>query len=324
MKKLIVSSVVVATLLGGGVGGYKAYSKNNEEKKNSNSTTNIETLNSKLDKLYSDENKSILAPLTTIEQVNEITDGLKELEGQEFKLDQAQKLNTILLEAGYAKEMLNLKNATSKLFDKNGAVVNIIDLAGVQKLASQLKPFKPEFVADHQKLIDQAKKQQSDNQIATNKVNALFTTNARTKIKAGISRSTFKNAKSSVSKVKKTSLRTTLNASLNKVDIFLTKKEKDISRIETKKNVTASNKINKDINNNTTSPNTKSSSTTTVKQIQKSSETKSSNNSKSISKKGSWSAPKAEDLDWSQCEKTDSGYINGNSGNKYQNYECNK
>ncbi|RQW65294.1 hypothetical protein DUK53_17180, partial [Listeria sp. SHR_NRA_18] len=135
------------------------------------------------------------------------------------------KINTAVMDAGYAKNMVLLELAANKLLDAKGALVKDADIDAAKKRANELKGFKPAFTALQEQKINNAISQKTAIQAAVVKVNQLFTTATKTTVKPGISRAAYNEAKKQVDAIQQEATRTTLQKELNKVSAYLLDQE---------------------------------------------------------------------------------------------------
>lgn len=120
----------------------------------------IEAIVSDVNSLYEDETKAVLAEGVTMDQVLSIEEEIAVLLEDEFLTDESKsELELASTELGYVKQMIELRDLATALFNEDGTIKEGADIEAVQIKADSLKEFKPEYVATIQVQIDDANAQ---------------------------------------------------------------------------------------------------------------------------------------------------------------------
>ncbi|TYV36199.1 hypothetical protein FZ060_07665 [Listeria monocytogenes] len=146
-----------------------------------------------------------------------------------MSVDTAAKLNTLVMDVGYARSMLDAQTKVDSLFDKSGALVEIAQLEAAEKVVNQLKETKPAFVKAQQKRLTEAKNQVKTIEEATKAVNALYTNDKRETVQSNVTQANYTTAKTKVASIKQAKAKKTLSDALAKVEAVL-QKQKEVAQ----------------------------------------------------------------------------------------------
>ncbi|CAM4050614.1 toxin Cry1Ac domain D-VI-related protein [Mesobacillus zeae] len=291
----------------------------------------INKIQEKVNKLYRDKQKKLLAEGTSQEKIDAIKKDLEKQEGKKFNADLAAKLNTTLMDFGHVTNMVELQNLTKNLFDDKGAVVDNARFDEVDKKIVKLKEVKPQFVAVQQKIVDNAKLQVKKIEEATNKVNQLFAGADYKEVKSEVNRGEFNKVKNLVNEIRQEKAKRNLSTLINKVDQYLTEKE-EAERIatevqkqsqeaqsDTNSSSSGSHSNSSISNNNTGSSLPKSSGNNNYQNgsSPKTSSGRSSNNGRTSGNNtshGTWTPPQDKPGTTWEGEETDKGQMDSDSG----------
>ncbi len=171
-RKSIVLVVIVFVLILGAASIWKVSANKSEIAETSKRVKNI---GKKVDALYSDDKKEMLATDISQQAFEEVNALLKKEEGQEMSEEVASKLGGTINELSTAEQMFKLQEQANALLDENGVIVENADVTVVEELATDLEKDKPDFVAVQKVKIENAKAQQIAITDAANSVNVLFT-----------------------------------------------------------------------------------------------------------------------------------------------------
>ncbi|MBC1333501.1 toxin Cry1Ac domain D-VI-related protein [Listeria booriae] len=234
-KIVVVSCIAAAVVLSGATGWFVHQNAQAQEESKVEAQKEAQTekdfvkvaaIQTKINLLYKDSKKEFLASNVSLKDIDEVQAELKKLEGHSFDAKVGEKINTAVMDTGYAQNMVLLEMAANKLLDAKGALVKDADIDAAKKRADELKGFKAAFTALQEQKINNAASQQAAIQTATNKVNSLFTTPAKTAVKPGVSEAAYRETKKLVDAIKQEAARTTLQKELNKVNAYLLDQEK--------------------------------------------------------------------------------------------------
>ncbi|MBC1890054.1 hypothetical protein HCA63_16985 [Listeria booriae] len=234
-KIVVVSCIAAAVVLSGATGWFVHQNAQAQEESKVEAQKEAQTekdfvkvaaIQTKINLLYKDSKKEFLASNVSLKDIDEVQAELKKLEGHSFDAKVGEKINTAVMDTGYAQNMVLLEVAANKLLDEKGALVKDADIDAAKKRANELKAFKPAFTALQEQKINNAASQQAAIQTTTNKVNALFTTPAKTAVKPGVSEAVYTETKKLVDAIKQEAARTTLQKELIKVNQYLMDQEK--------------------------------------------------------------------------------------------------
>ncbi|WP_312473494.1 toxin Cry1Ac domain D-VI-related protein [Neobacillus sp.] len=330
MKKKKFWLVLLTAVIAIGVSSGFAYSQKVEAEKARIEVKQkeIETINriqSKINKLFKDDQKEFLAEDITQDNFDVIQSSLKDQEGKEFEIENAGKLNTAIMDFGYAQNMFELQNLVNNLLDDKGAVVENATFDAVDKKVEELKDIKPKFVAEQQKIIDEEKQQVKQIKEATEKVNQMFASAEQKEIKSDVSRDGYNQVKEEINKIKQEKAKTDLSEALNKVDQYLLVREEAEKKAK-EAQLTQSNKQTQSGNNvSTSSSNISGSSNKTTKNSSSSSKKNSSSLSNSGknngSSKSSWTPPADKPGTTWEGKTTDKGEMESDSGRTWGTIE---
>lgn len=287
----------------------------------------VAAIQTKINLLYKDSKKEFLASNVSLKDIDEVQAELKKLEGHSFDAKVGEKINTAVMDAGYAQNMVLLEIAANKLLDAKGALVKDADIDAAQKRANELKGFKPAFTALQEQKINNAASQQAAIQTATNKVNSLFTTPAKTVVKPGVSEAAYRETKKLVDAIKQEAARTTLQKELNKVNQYLMDQEKkQVAKQEEYKqqataeatpenNTSSPQESKKDSSSSSTSNSKGNSSSNSNKDSSSNNSTQSNSGSNNYSNSQSSSASEAQPKNNSGSSQKPSNGSKSSSGN---------
>lgn len=352
-----VSIAIGIVILGGGALGFHYHSVKAEEKKQAEAQQaqtkklqqTIQTYQKEVNAWYADDKKESLQKATTEKEITSMESHLEKLEGKEMSVDTAAKLNTLVMDVGYARSMLDAQTKVASLFDGTGALVENAQLEAAEKAVNKLKEVKSVFVEAQQKRLTEAKNQAKTIEEATKAVNALYTNDKRETVQSNVTEANYTTAKTKVASIKQAKAKKTLSDALAKVEAVLQKQKElaqqqateqaantndnqttsDDNATSTGGNKTASSysPASGDSSNGSSSSQAGKSSSSSAKSGSKSSasagKSKSSSGSSKASGGGSESDgwySKYDDLkpgdSWTG-ESTDKGYINGKDGNTW-------
>ncbi len=214
-RKTIITIIVAVVLVFGGTSIWRVSANKAQE---TESSKQVETIGKKVDALYFDGKKEMLAIDVTQAAIDEVESLLEKAEGLEMSQATTDKLATVTKEFTIAEDMFELQMQSNALLDGTGAIVENADVAAAEKMATALVTDKPEFVAVQHVKIDEARAQQDAITNATNAVNALFTSPNRVEVKVDVTRGEYDAAKALVDGLKQQTIKQMLTASLNQVD----------------------------------------------------------------------------------------------------------
>ncbi|EBF5204831.1 hypothetical protein FH000_15050 [Listeria monocytogenes] len=228
-----VSIAIGLVILGGGALGFHYHSVKAEEKKQAEAQQaqskklqqTIQTYQKEVNSWYTDDKKEGLQKATTEKEIIAMESQLEKLEGKEMSVDTAAKLNTLVMDVGYARSMLDAQTKVASLFDGTGALVENAQLEAAEKAVNKLKETKPAFVKAQQKRLTEAKKQVKTIEEATKAVNALYTNNKRETVQSNVTQANYTTAKTKVASIKQAKAKKTLSDALAKVEAVLQKQK---------------------------------------------------------------------------------------------------
>lgn len=230
-KSLILGAIATAVLLVGGFGGYKVYANYQEKQRVQQQTETIANLRTKVDKLYKDSEKELLAEDITQEQLESILAALsgevEKREEKELTSDNAKKLDAVIMDFEYATTMFELQSLVSDLLDENEILKEGADVEGASTLAEELKENKEAFVAERQPNIDEAKAQQEVIESAREKLISFFIGSENEDVKSGVTRTDYNEAKELVERIKQEKTKSGFSNVLMTVDRYLTEQEEE-------------------------------------------------------------------------------------------------
>lgn len=279
--------------------------------------------------LYKDNPKELLAEDITQEKIDAIQKSLKELEGEKFDIDNAGRLNTAIMDLGYATNMFELQHLVKGLLNEQGAVVENETLDEVDKKIEQLKDIKPKFVEVQQQIVDDVKHQLKQIQEATVKVNQLFTDAEQKEVKSDVTRDGYNLAKEEIEKIKQQKAKTDLSYVLEKVDQHLiakaeaerkSKEAQQAQQTQAIKEIQSSKNVSSSSSNNSGSKNksAKNTSTSNAGSSSKNSSKSATNNKNNTSPtKGSSTPPEDKPGTTWDLELKDKGEGDGYSWEYY-------
>ncbi|TYV00742.1 hypothetical protein [Listeria monocytogenes] len=232
-----VSIAIGLVILGGGALGFHYHSVKAEEKKQAEAQEaqskklqqTIQTYQKEVNAWYTDDKKEGLQKATTEKEITSMESKLKKLEGKEMSVDTAAKLNTLVMDVGYARSMLDAQTKVASLFDGTGALVENAQLEAAEKAVNQLKETKPAFVKAQQKRLTEAKNQVKTIEEATKAVNALYTNDKRETVQSNVTQVNYTTAKTKVASIKQAKAKKTLSDALAKVETVL-QKQKEVAQ----------------------------------------------------------------------------------------------
>ncbi|MBC2136171.1 hypothetical protein HCA93_07640 [Listeria innocua] len=232
-----VSIAIGLVILVGGALGFHYHSVKAEEKKQAEAQQaqtkklqqTIQTYQKEVNAWYTDDKKEGLQKATTEKEITSMESKLKKLEGKEMSVGTAAKLNTLVMDVGYARSMLDAQTKVVSLFDGTGALVENAQLEAAEKAVNQLKETKPAFVKAQQKRLTEAKKQVKTIEEATKAVNALYTNNKRETVQSNVTQANYTTAKTKVASIKQAKAKKTLSDALVKVEAVL-QKQKEVAQ----------------------------------------------------------------------------------------------
>ncbi|MBC2139697.1 hypothetical protein [Listeria innocua] len=232
-----VSIAIGLVILGGGALGFHYHSVKAEEKKQAEAQQaqskklqqTIQTYQKEVNAWYTDDKKKGLQKTTTEKEITAMESKLKKLEGKEMSVETAAKLNTLVMDVGYARSMLDAQTKVASLFDGTGALVENAQLEAAEKAVNQLKETKPVFVEAQQKRLTEAKNQAKIIEEATKAVNALYTNDKRETVQSNVTQTNYTTAKTKVASIKQAKTKKTLSDALAKVETVL-QKQKEVAQ----------------------------------------------------------------------------------------------
>ncbi|HAO6015832.1 TPA: hypothetical protein IQA20_002754 [Listeria monocytogenes] len=232
-----VSIAIGLVILGGGALGFHYHSVKAEEKKQAEAQQaqskklqqTIQTYQKEVNTWYTDDKKEGLQKTTTEKEITSMESKLKKLEGKEMSVDTAAKLNTLVMDVGYARSMFDAQTKVDSLFDKSGALVENAQLEAAEKAVNKLKETKPAFVKAQQKRLTEAKNQVKTIEEATKAVNALYTNDKRETVQSNVTQVNYTTAKTKVASIKQAKAKKTLSDALAKVEAVL-QKQKEVAQ----------------------------------------------------------------------------------------------
>ncbi|MBC2137510.1 hypothetical protein HCA93_14540 [Listeria innocua] len=232
-----VSIAIGLVILGGGALGFHYHSVKAEEKKQAEAQQaqtkklqqTIQTYQKEVNAWYTDDKKEGLQKAMTEKEITAMESQLKKLEGKEMSVDTAAKLNTLVMDVGYARSMLDAQTKVASLFDGTGALVENAQLEAAEKAVNQLKETKPAFVKAQQKRLTEAKNQVKTIEEATKAVNALYTNDKRETVQSNVTQANYTTAKTKVASIKQAKAKKMLSDALAKVETVL-QKQKEVAQ----------------------------------------------------------------------------------------------
>ncbi|EBF5204145.1 hypothetical protein HCA50_07425 [Listeria innocua] len=232
-----VSIAIGLVILGGGALGFRYHSVKAEEKKQAEAQQaqtkklqqTIQTYQKEVNSWYTDDKKEGLQKATTEKEIIAMESQLEKLEGKEMSVDTAAKLNTLVMDVGYARSMLDAQTKVASLFDGTGALVENAQLEAAEKAVNKLKETKPAFVKAQQKRLTEAKNQAKAIEEATKAVNALYTNDKRETVQSNVTQANYTTAKTKVASIKQAKAKKTLSDALAKVEAVL-QKQKEVAQ----------------------------------------------------------------------------------------------
>ncbi|MBC1338049.1 toxin Cry1Ac domain D-VI-related protein [Listeria innocua] len=232
-----VSIAIGLVILGGGALGFHYHSVKAEEKKQAEAQQaqtkklqqTIQTYQKEVNAWYTDDKKEGLQKATTEKEITSMESKLKKLEGKEMSVDTAAKLNTLVMDVGYARSMLDAQTKVASLFDKSGALVENAQLESAEKAVNKLKEVKSVFVETQQKRLTEAKNQAKTIEEATKAVNTLYTNDKRETVQSNVTQANYTTAKTKVASIKQAKAKKTLSDALAKVEAVL-QKQKEVAQ----------------------------------------------------------------------------------------------
>lgn len=314
-KIVVVSCIAAAVVLSGATGWFVHQNAQAQEESKVEAQKEAQTekdfvkvaaIQTKINLLYKDSKKEFLAPNVSLKDIDEVQAELKKLEGHSFDAKVGEKINTAVMDTGYAQNMVLLEMAANKLLDEKGALVKDADIEAAKKRANELKGFKPAFTALQEQKINNAVSQKKAIQVASLKVDQLFTTTDKTTVKPGVSRTAYNETKKQVDAIKQEAARTTLQKELNKVNQYLMDQEtKQVAKQEEYKqqatteatpenNTSSPQESKKDSSSSSTSNSKGNSSSNSIKDSSSNNSTQSNSESKNSSNSQSSSASEAQ------------------------------
>ncbi|EBF5150740.1 hypothetical protein FH008_06075 [Listeria monocytogenes] len=254
-----VSIAIGLVILGGGALGFHYHSVKAEEKKQAEAQQaqskklqqTIQTYQKEVNTWYTDDKKEGLQKTTTEKEITSMESKLKKLEGKEMSVDTAAKLNTLVMDVGYARSMFDAQTKVDSLFDKSGALVENAQLEAAEKAVNKLKETKPAFVKAQQKRLTEAKNQVKTIEEATKAVNALYTNDKRETVQSNVTQANYTTAKTKVASIKQAKAKKTLSDALAKVEAVL-QKQKEVAQqqVEQAANTNDNQATNDDVTSN--------------------------------------------------------------------------
>lgn len=227
-KKMIIGFFSAALVTGGGFYAYSSHVEAVESKKvEVQQRETISGIQAKVNALYMDKTKEFLAKDVTAKKIQRIKKDLEKQEGKGFSIDNAGKLNTAIMELGYAESMFNLQSLVHNLTEQQNTLIDAAALKQVEKKLEELKINKPKFAAEQEKQIVNVRNELKQAEETNNQVSRLFTSTDRKEVRKDVTRDAYVVAKALVVKVKQEKVKVELSQSLNKVNQYLTVKEEN-------------------------------------------------------------------------------------------------
>ncbi|TYV31015.1 toxin Cry1Ac domain D-VI-related protein [Listeria monocytogenes] len=326
-----VSIAIGLVILGGGALGFHYHSVKAEEKKQAEAQQaqskklqqTIQTYQKEVNAWYTDDKKEGLQKATTEKEITSMESKVKKLEGKEMSVETAAKLNTLVMDVGYARSMLDAQTKVASLFDGTGALVENAQLEAAEKAVNQLKETKPVFVEAQQKRLTEAKNQAKIIEEATKAVNALYTNDKRETVQSNVTQANYTTAKTKVASIKQAKAKKTLSDALAKVETVL-QKQKEVAQqqaTEQAANTNEAQATNDDVTSNggnkTASSHSQGSSNgSSSSQAGKSSNNESKSSASAGKSKGSSGSSKASGGN-SKSNNGKSGYDNMKPGDRW-------
>jgi len=330
-NKVIVGFLSAALVTGGGFYTYSNHVEAVESKRvETQQTETITDIQKRVDKLFSNSKKEFLSKGINFDQIQVIKKDLENQEGKGFTTDNAVKLNTAIMELSDAENMLQLQTLVLSLLDQKGVLVENAAISKASEKASNLKGIKPAFADQQFKVINLAKQQDVQLKDATKKVQSLFINLQQKKVRPGLNQKELDTTKKIVLQIKQEKTKKNLTDLLNVVDQELKKREEAVKLEKAVQNKQTESSLKQPSINesksstvpSSTSPNkSKNQNTTNKKSPQKSNgDSTVKKNTPKSSSKDSWDTvgEQLENKDW---EHVGSGYVDGENGNTWDEYE---
>ncbi|WP_066226341.1 toxin Cry1Ac domain D-VI-related protein [Heyndrickxia sporothermodurans] len=250
-KKLVVAGLLTVGLISSGVAIFSYNNHVHAVEAKKIETLQKETVNriqEKVNKLYKDDQKSFLSDNLSQEKFDNIQKELDRQKGKEFQVKYAAKLNTAIMDFGYASNMFTLQNTVNSLFDNKGAIAGNVNFDLIDKKVEELKDIKPLFVTQQQKLISNGKGQLMKIKKAKDKINQLFLDSDHNQIKSKVNREDYNESKKLVQEIKSERIRKNLSKLLYKIDQQLKAKEEVVKSAENDQEKQTKVKLDSDVN----------------------------------------------------------------------------
>ncbi|HAO5781417.1 TPA: hypothetical protein IP909_002560, partial [Listeria monocytogenes] len=203
-KRKIIVGVSVAVglvILGGGALGFHNYNVKAEEQEMAlkQDQNKVKALQEEVNAFFTNTKKENIVPAVKKEDVNKLIEKEKQLPKNMDSTKENQTVTTNIDDLG---KMVDARDKVASLLDDQQVLVAGANIQLAQADIDRLKTKKPIFVAEQQKVIDEANKQQKAINEATTKVNNLFTNEQKTEVKKDVTRDAYNSAKEAVNKIK--------------------------------------------------------------------------------------------------------------------------
>ncbi|MCR8643820.1 toxin Cry1Ac domain D-VI-related protein [Paenibacillus sp. N1-5-1-14] len=243
MKKTIIISIV-AVLLVAGISGFVIWKINDDKaKKEMAILAEINTIQEKVNSLYTDNQKKNLAVEVNDDKIKSTRDLFVNMNNKELSSEAAKLLNQASVDLSDVEKMFTIKQNIDKLFDKNGAIVESSDTKSYKDQLDTLKSDKPSFVNEMMTKINDADTQNEQILTATKMVDALFTSSEKSNVKENIARTEIENAKAKINDVKQDKVKESLFSFVQLADTYLESKIKAEAEAKAKSESEAKAKV---------------------------------------------------------------------------------
>ncbi|WP_088815667.1 MULTISPECIES: toxin Cry1Ac domain D-VI-related protein [Listeria] len=320
-KKKIIIVVLGVLILSVGIGIFVSYQekvKAEEAKQEELQKLNAEmnTVQKELNSFYTDDSKEFIKDNITLDQIDKLT---KKKSFENAEID--SEIKTV-------KKMIVLRGEVATLLDDKQALSGTADIEKAEQLARGLKIDKEAFVNEQFKVINEAKAQEKQIQIATDKVNQLFTTADKKEVKSEVTWDNYVAVKNEVDKIKQSKSKSELMSYLVKVSDELKKQDEEKVKKEAEQK---QQQQNSQVKSNSSQPKNSASSDSGGKarnyqsnnSASSSSSGNSGNTSSNPSSSGNAKTPKSSDGGSSSNRSSSSGNSSSSSSGS-KNYDTSK
>ncbi|EAE6933683.1 hypothetical protein BHY40_14875 [Listeria monocytogenes] len=236
-KRKIIVGVSVAVglvILGGGALGFHNYNVKAEEQEMAlkQDQNKVKALQEEVNAFFTNAKKENIVAAVKKEDVNKLIEKEKQLPKN---MESTKENQAVTTDIDDLSKMVDARDKVASLLDDQKALVAGANIQLAQADIDRLKTKKPIFVAEQQKVIDEANKQQKAINEATTKVNNLFTTEQKTEVKKEVTRDAYNSAKEAVNKIKQKQSKEALTKNLDTVNKYLNEKEIEAQKQAEKK-----------------------------------------------------------------------------------------